>query len=407
MKFKVNSKDLKDRLNIIKSAKSLAKPDDILHSMVKINTENDKVSFLVNDGWGWSCSVLDKLVLGDSNDFCVEEEGTIFVDGHVFIGVCLSYPDDSVITLELDKNKSKKGSVLKVSSKIKKKSKKTNSIVVQKPTNFIDEPVKENRESIVVSTPKLKAPISIVEFASSRDPSKRQFWGVFTEIFDKEDIAAVATNKEKICWYDEKGLDRNTPAKHSFCCNKEYYLSAIKSLNENDDTNVEIGRKFTILRQKNQWHIVQNITKEEGDEDFDWRTICSNVESSLETEIKIPKDILNSCISTAKFVSQKTFGIVCDFDTENNKVIFNFESIETGGRQISGQDEIELEDDNFNKKVKTKIILSVDSMTDIIKRFKSEEVIFKIKDNDVPIIIKSNNDNFTYITGTIDVSCED
>lgn len=419
MKFHVRQNELQKALNIIKSSRALGKPDEELFSTIKIEAfkEGDKnrIRFTATTTIAWASASINEEhfeeLFGDDSYkeiFDVEEYSTVYVDGHTLINVINGYPDNTI--LHFDVNKKKKGddeisNLVCECSRNNKKEKKKSTFLIKVPSFFQETPPDEDREEVTLPAREFVDSVMSVEFTSSTDDKEREYWGVFIEVYGAE-VAACATDKQRICWYDKEGLARDTDGGcFKLTPIKPMLVAAIKGLDAKKELKIERGEKFTILRQDDRWHAIPNIIKtSQGDEDeeFDWRTISKGVHDAMEASVRIPRKTLKECAKLASSAGGGDFGIRIHFDTNNKTAHFTVEKIEGGGVSCSHEEEIVLEDNQFDGELDETIILGIDSIAEIASRYNCDQVIFRVKDNDTPIEMISEKDHFRFITGTID-----
>ncbi|MCK9273304.1 hypothetical protein M0P65_07230 [Candidatus Gracilibacteria bacterium] len=418
MKFHVRQNEIQQALNIIKTSKALGKQDEELFSIIKIESfqENGKnrVRFTSANTIAWSSSTLNDEYFEElfGNDdykefFNVEECSTVFVDGHTLINVISGYPDNTIINFDIKKKKKGDDEVSNLvceCSRNNKKEKKKSTFLVKIPSFFQETPPNEKRESITIPAREFVEAVSAVEFASSTDDKQREFWGVFIEIRNGE-VCSCATDKLRICWYDKKGLSRDISGEcFKLVPIKATLVAALKGIDLKKDMTIECGEKFTILRQNDRWHAIPNIVKstQSDGSSFDWRTIAKGIHDAMCASIRIPRKTLRECAKLASSAGGE-FGVRIHFDTKNKKTSFIVEKIEGGGGiSCSHEEEILLEDNQFDGEVDEIIILTIDSISEISSRYNCDQVTFRIKNNDIPIEMLSEKDNFRFITGTVD-----
>jgi len=404
MKFKTSSKELKSTLSVIKSSTSLSNSDkggDISEdwNLLKIvaHSESGKVDFFSTNIGVWSGSTLDAEV---------EESGEVFIDGPQFIKIIDTFDKESFLDFSAEKDKDKKETNLICKTKNPKNNKwiqKTGFLTVTSVGPFDENPPDEKREKITVSADELIKAVNAVEFSSDTNIIRQYLWGVQVEIFGKDDIAACATDKIRICWYDKKGADRDTEKAIIFIPIKSSFVSALKSINPKEDVDLEIGNKYTIIRQNEKWHGVPNTVQTDTDKMPVWREIAKKLEQDLKTFFKISKKELEDCVRSALVSPCGKFGVKIGLSSKKKMIKLAIDSIEDGGIiKTSVEAGGKLDDDKISgEEIEGKFTLTIESLRDILSRCKSDEISIKIKDLNSPVIILDENEDFQYISSVV------
>lgn len=419
MKFHVRQNEIQNALNVIKTSKALGKPDEELFSTIKIETlqENGKnrIRFTATNTIAWASSSLTdeyfEELFGQEDYkeiFNVESYDKVYVDGHTLINVISGYPDNAIIHFDIAKKKKGDDEISNLvceCSRNNKREKKKSTFLVKVPSFFQEQPPDENREKTTLPARELIDAAMSVEFASSTDDKDREFWGIFLEIRGS-DVSSCATDKQRICWYDKEGLSRDISGEcFKFNPIKPILVAALKGIDSKKELTIERGDKFTILRQDDRWHAIPNVIKTaqmDDDSEFDWRKVAKGVHDAMEASVRIPRKTLKECAKLASSAGGGDFGIRIHFDTKNKKTHFAVEKIEGGGVSCSHEEEIILEDNQFDGEIDETIILAINSISEIANRYNCDQIIFRVKDNQTPIEMLSEKDHFRFITGTVD-----
>lgn len=423
MEFNILTDMLIDALDVIKGSKALDKIDDKLVPPLCIeatNASGNQTKFLASSACVWSSSLVTDDDFASMTDaekfFAVKDPGKYYVDGNLFIDVLSTYPKGTIVNIKIEEKKDSNSEyLLKVVCERpgkKGRVKSTGFPVLETPPYFEDEPVKEDRIEKKILAQSLATAINSVEFASGTDEKWRFCWGVQIELFDNE-ISTFATDRFRLCWYDEKGFLRsgnqdNPPV--TFAPIKSSLVSAVKKLKLSDPVTLEIGPKYTILRQKNQYHAIPNIEPLPEDSEVrlpNWRGIAQSLEGDASrVSFKIPKKILMEFIRSAALVSNNKYGIKLCFDTDEKQIVLSVEQIESGGIFKSSHKEIEpIEDGSFSGSLNHSFVLQIETLKEIISKLDSETIIFRLKkpgENEKEVVeIYTETSNFKYMTSVV------
>jgi len=417
MRFEVRKKELEDALEVVKFSKALDSPKEEIQTsiLVKCKKENgnDSISFTAADGGFWASSSINQ---SDSNQgseiIKVYEDGSAHVDGRSFIEIISQIPEDKLIKFNLVKKENGKDSFLQSQFDIKKnKDEYELGFILRDPQHFDEFPPAEEREDPVsINAKQLQEAVNSVEFATSEDERKQGLWGCQIEIYktknnDKK-IATCGTDKARMCWYDEGTSNLGDPL-IIFYPIKAGFLSALKSLDASQDVVIESGEnaRHTILKQKNQWHAVPNVVSAEDMPD--WRVLTNQIENSQKALVKLEKGPMILCINIAEKATGGKFGISIDINTSDKEkqAFFSLNRIESGSRiKLYMKRKLTLDKSEFSgEDIKETVILSIDSLKDIIRRYSGNKVVFGISGSTAPIEILGDNKDqkFKYITSVI------
>jgi DNA polymerase III sliding clamp (beta) subunit (PCNA family) len=417
MKFKVRQNELINALKIIKNSKAFTRSDDENSSnlLIKANKESNQVEFIASNLEIWAGAFLNEKIFSKEEDikslFSVDGDGKVFVNIYEFIDVMYTYPPNFIIefeTIEKMGGKEKKSKLLYLEAscvKGKKKTKKT-GFLFREPKIFEETPPEETRENIGnIKVKDLFDAVNSVEFASGADDREKFLWGVQVELY-KDGINAVATDRNRVCYYMGKTEKEDGI---TLCPFKAGFYTALKNLLETEPVDFEIGQRRTIIRQKGiQWHSFPNIVFGEKENMPDWRSLLEKFSQEDRVSIEIPKRVIIQSIDTALSASGGKFGMKMEFDSEAEEIKFSVKKIEIGGVINSMYEETEeLLKNKFSfkesdREIKDGIIVSIESLKEIVSRSKGENIIFKVLDNKSPILISNDgNTNLGYICGVI------
>lgn len=410
MHFEVRKKELEKALEIVKFSKALDNPKEEIQTSIfvecKKGSNNNIINFTAADGGFWASSSIV-----ESETAKVQKAGSAHVDGRSFVEMISQIPEDKIIKFKLVKKDDGKDSFLESKYDMKKdKDEYELGFVLRDPQHFDEFPPQETRKSITVDVKQLREAINSVEFATSEDERKQGLWGCQVEIYKtkegKNKIAACGTDKARMCWYDDNTDNLGEPSL-IFYPIKAGFLSALKSLDPDQDVSIESGKevRHTIIKQETQWHAVPNVVSPEDMPD--WRSLTKQIKGNQKSLVKLEKDSMIHCISQAEKATGGKFGISIDIDTigEDKKATFSLNRIESGSRiRLYMKRHLKLNESEFSgKEIKETIILSIDSLKDILRKYDGDKVIFGISGSTSPIEILCNNEKqkFKYITSVI------
>lgn len=417
MQFTVQQSVLANALKIIKDSKALGKADDpILSTMlIRCNQEEQKIEIIATSLNVWACSIIEPKMFDEKdvqNVFQVAESGFVYLNGPEFIGVIDSYPAIHTINFTTeeknDKNNLKVNYLQATCVRGDKKRVKKNAFLLRTPQLFVERPTnsEEKISTFKINGGKLSEAVNSVEFASGNDERQQHFWGVLMEIYGEEgnqEVVAAATDSWRICFYEPQGLNREGLDKAiQFCPIKTSFVAALKNMDIMKDVVVEVGHNKTYLTQENQWHIIPNVSFA-NESKPEWRMIIQrNLSDESRKTIKIKKDVLMDSLKTAISATGGKYGISLDFNTTEEVVSFSVDKIEDGGVIKATYSETEsLDKESYDGEIKTNVVLTIDSLKDIVSRSNGEIISFNVKDSSSPVYIHNELDKFRYLTGVI------
>ena len=413
MKFKVSQEDLLRSISVIKNSKALGKIEDEDGAAILIEAKkhkNDDVLSLTSTNVGiWSGSSIHsgkkEFKDEDDIDLFIENEGRFFLDGHYFINIINSLPPYGYLEFELNTKEEGEKSHLVCSwkSKKKKRSKKMRGITEVVPTFFEERPPREHREEVSISTADLCEAVKGVEFASGTEETKQTLWGIQIEVYD-DGIAACATDKTRICWYDKNGYAKREKDPAVFIPIKPCIVAILGSLNSSSPVHVEIGERYTIIKQNDQWHGLPNALQSGEDLMPDWREIIEKSIDSCKISVIVDKQILMDSVKAGTGTHCGKFGLRIDFDSENNEMKCSADEIEDGFKLISyGKDIDLLEDGAFSgEPFIDGFTFSIDTLTDILSKYDGDKIEFKIQDKESPVQILCEKSPIGYMATSLD-----
>lgn len=411
MKFGIRKEELEMALKVIKDSKALSKINDDVGTssiLIEVDAENKALTLTATNYHVWCIAKLDSSVFEDydaelSVFFNMEESGEVFVDGFDFISVVSGYPQDSFINFTTSQ---KDGEVetryLEGIVETKRGKKIRNSFMTRNPEYFQKDPPSEERTVHTVPAKALYEAVNAVEFVSGTEDSYKHLWGVQIEIYDDE-VAAMATDKKRICYYDVRGENRSDLDKGIECVPIKLPLTAaLKNLRMADEIEVHIGQKKTILKQEWQTHVLPNIMFS-NQKLPDWREFAKKLnDDETRVNINLPKKSIEGCVKRAMLSSGGYYGIKIVVDTDSKQVEFSIQKVEESGVIQSKYSETEpLEEEQFSGRMVETVVLTTDNLKDIISKSKSETITFRIKDAASPMQIVNAEDHFGYIASTV------
>ena len=418
MKFTVRQHELTKALSVIKNSAAMLKLSDSSSTIwLSIKTKKEEggdiIEFLANNSSVWAGSSIDKNCFTDidemqlKDNFNVEEDGIILVDSTSFLGKIFAYPKDAIMTFHVvskkGKNDSEPGKFLQVVSQIGKKKKQVESgFLVKEDTHSEPKPRNEERKKITTQAGKLFEAVKSVEFAAGTQREEQFLSGCKVEFYDNgDDISTSATDRSRICWYDTKARQKREEEPVVVVPIKESFFSAIKNLDMADPVDILIGNEQTIIEQKHQWHAVPNIIDAESLPD--WRDVVKRLAEEDRMSLKLPKTDVLDFIKRALTESSSKFGIKLSFDAQEKLITLAIQKIGNDNVLYSyHKEKIWLDDEDCCGDLKdTRILLTIENIRDIVSRYSSEKITFKIKDNSLPVEVLSEQDKFEYITSTV------
>jgi len=408
MKCIVPQKNLVSALKIIKNSKALDKVeiDKETAIRVKFYEAENKIEFIASNVGVWVISTIDLSDFSKKKNpeefFSIEDGGEIFVEGKNFISLMETFSNDCIIKFESNKIESStklEASIHKSDREGKKK--KIGVLSVIEPKFFEETPPEENRKKVHVSAEVLIEAIKSVEFASDSDPARQYLWGVQIGIYDVDDITACATDTSRICYYDKKTKGRNENPVYVMPV-KSSLVSAIKSFDPKHNVEINIGEKYTIMSQSNQIHGIPNVVKVGNESMIDWMTIRKAFEERCKIHIDVPRKPLLECLKTAMLTSGGRYGVRLFFDSKAKELKFSAENLDMDSNITSYLTETEpLSDDAFNSETQDSITFSAEYLREIISKYKSDKIKFRIQGTDQTVIISDDNEDFQYISTVI------
>lgn len=413
MKFKVCHSEMKKALEIIRNSKALNKASDDEGSVILIKVQDESVNLLASNFGVWANAKIEKRTDSDDDQevFEIEQEGEVFVEGNDFINMILQLPKNSDLIFEKEEKESDDGekeNILKLTCVEKNSKKKSRSctFLITEPSFFENEPPEEEREECKLDNPVfLSDAVNSTEFVSSNDDKKQYLWGVNILVYGPDDIAACASDKVRITWYDRKGYNRDEEPLFNFTPIKSSLVAALKVLNPAEDLNIEIGERYTILRQNNQWHGIPNaIEGGDGENLPNWRVITQTMEDNCNHEVKIPRETLCEFVKAATSSSCGKYGIQIHFDLPDKKYWLSVNQT-SGGAVLKSTYKIEesINDENIIKgeDLDDSITLALEGFKEIINKYRSEFLVFKLIDCTNAVQIIDEDANFRYITSVV------
>jgi hypothetical protein len=187
------------------------------------------------------------------------------------------------------------------------------------------------------------------------------------------------------------------------CPIKSGLVSVIKSLDKNEETEVEIGEKYTIFKQMHQCHAVPNAIQSGSDKMPDWRSLTEKMDTECKTSIKVPKDDLINCVKSSNLATGGRFGIRIHFNTDKKEIGFSLNSVGDDTVIKSYHNETEpLEDNQISgDPIDDSLVVTIDDLKDVLNKFPSQMVTFKIKDTKSAIQITDEKQHFRFITSLV------
>ena len=406
MKFKISKKILKKNFDNIKKSKAFSKSEDN-GVILKISALDDTLTLLCSNTGIWACSVINNDMYDDS-EFSIIKNGDIYIEGSNFINIVNTYPD-GVLDFSTEKEDDGKNRLVLNYQKSNQKKQSAFLIIATgtlKDNNnfyFDEEPPKEERKETIVNTRMLKEASQSVGFASSTNELEGWMWGVMIEIYSQDDIAAYATDRSRIAWYDEKGTERaETPIslKPIYTCLK----SILPCFDEEENTKIEYGDNYIILSQSNQWHGIPNAQEviNSGDKLPEWRNIHNKIKQSVQTEITLNKEKILNCIQTASYASCKKHGLRISIDTNKKNIELAVDSTEVGGILRSYHKEsFDIEDKDISgQPFSNNIFMPVDKLKEALSQYKSDTIKISLIDENSPIIIEGDETESVHLITT-------
>lgn len=414
MKFSIRKEELEMALKVIKDSKALSKINDDVGTssiLIEVNAEDQVLKLISTNYHVWCIATLDATTFADydvelSGFFNMEESGEVFIDGFDFINVVSGYPQDSMIHFTTSQ---KDGEVetryLEGIVKTKRGKKIKNSFMTRTPEFFQKDPPEEERKTYTVPAKALYEAVNAVEFVSGTEDSHKHLWGVQIEIYDDE-VAAMATDKKRICYYDIRGEGRSDLENGVTCVPIKLPLTAaLKNMRMADTIEISIGQKKTVLKQEWQTHVLPNVTFS-NQKLPDWREFARKLNSDNErVNINLPKKSIEGCVKRAMLSSGGYYGIKIVINTDEKNVEFSIQKVEESGVIQSKYSETEpLEDEQFSGRMVETVVLTTDNLKDIISKSRSETITFRLKDGTSPMQIVNAEDHFGYIASTVKYS---
>ena len=413
MKCKIPQKKLISALKVIKTSKALNKVN-----LSKIDSENEiclniifdkeenKIKFIASNIGVWvgiSIDAADFISYDDPEEvYKVEESGEVFVESSEFISLVETFPSDCLLDMFMEENDGMKHFTVSIlNSKQKGKKKSATFLSVIRPKFFEDNPPDEKRKIKIVDVESLVNAVNGVEFASELDPIRQHLWGIQLEIYGEKDIASCATDTLRLCWYDQEGIDRDekptivTPIKSSL-------VSAVKNLDPKETVNVHIGKQYTILQQKGQWHGIPNAIQIGEDRMPEWRDLVRSIKARCRDFVDVPRKPLVNCLKSATASSAGRYGIRMIFDSSKKNVVFSVESIENNFDIRSHMTETEpLSDDCFGSEIRCTVSFRIEHLKEIVNKYKSDKIRFMMQGDNQTTMIIDQNASFQYISTVI------
>ena len=311
-----------------------------------------------------------------------------------------TYPSERIVnfTTETVEKGDRTDSFLRVICERGKKEKvKKNGFLLKSPDNFEEKPADEEVKHISISAKKIYDAVNSVEFASGSNENEQHLWGVQIEIRNGE-ISACATDRERICYYDEIGATHEDSIQ--FTPKKVALIASLKNMSLSAKLDLYVGEKRTRICQGNQEHIISNVVFS-SDAMPDWRSLAASISSEDRFSVKIDKDTILDCIKTATLSSGGKFGIKITFNTDEKKITFSIAKVEAGGVIRTDYEESDAMED-FEGSFNDSIMLTIDSLKDIVSRSSSDVITFRVSDPGKPIEVLNNKDNFRYIASVVE-----
>lgn len=408
MKCKIPQKQLVAALKVIKNSKALGKIDKDEEICIRIlfDKKENKVEFIASNIGVWVCSSvsISNFIKSKTPDeiFGVEEEGEIFLEAREFISLMETFPPDAILQMAVEMKKSVNNFTVSIIKSEKKGKKKSISLLsVIKPKFFDTSPPDEKRDRISIDGAALIEAVGSVEFASEADPSRQHLWGVQVEIFGNNDIAACTTDTYRICWFDKEGNVRSdnptvvTPVKSSL-------VSALKSLDPKKTIHIDIGEKYSVVSQDDQWHGIPNAIQMGDDAMPDWRSIAGSLNKRCRKTVDVPRKALLDCLKTATLTSGGRSGLRICFNSKEGHVLISVDSIEDNCEIRSYMSETEpLDADCFNGDIEDSVTFRAEHLKEIVGKFKSDSIRFHIQGTDQAVMITDLNSDVEYISSVI------
>jgi len=406
MKCFVSKELLVSSLKIIKASKAMDKvnlgkseTNNEICLKVSFDKDENKIVFLSSNIGVWVSSIILGSSLKIEEVFAVEESGEIYLESKNFISLIETFPEDSVIQLEtLTGSTDLNASIYKTDKKGKTKNIVFPSMI--KPNFFSESPPNEDRKVVKVSANSLVEAINCVEFASDSDPVRQHLWGVNLEIYGHNEIASCSTDTHRLCWFDTKGIDRNsepivfTPIKSSL-------VSCIKSLDKEKPVIIRIGSRYSVLEQDNQWHGIPN-TMQIGDDVMPaWRSIVKALKGKCNYYVDIPRKGLSDCLKTVSVSGGKFYAkIIFDYSEENYSVSLNsFDGNSTFKCLIEEKEPLKKE--NFSCDFKISVSFLTDLLREVVNKYKSDYIRFYLQGDDQSVIIVDEKESYQYLSTVV------
>ena len=388
MKLKISRDDLCKALSVVKKSRAFGKIEGEETIPLLIRATDEDLSFITTNVGFWSRSKIDKDFFPDEEKvedvFSIEKAGEFFVDGTHFIDHIEKYPKGAMITFGEEDRKSGKSLMVSCRNFGKKGRLKSTGFVAVKAKYFDEDPPKEERKEIEVDPIKLIEAAESVEFVADFRETERHLWGVQLQIFSKEDIASCSANRLKICWFDKEGYDRKDQKPLAIVIPQRSGLSPVlKTLEKGEVCIFEIGNKYTIIRQKHQWHAIPNAIQTSKDSMPDWRFLAKKIDNLVKATIKIPRSFLIDCIKSSNIATGGEFGIRMDFSTDEQKVNFSLNAVSDATMIKSFHNETEpldknnIEGEPFNDG----FVITIDDFGEMLNRCTGELVTFRINNS--------------------------
>jgi len=402
MKFHVRKEELKSKLDIIRKSRSMTKSvSDDMGSilLIKANAEEKSLKFYSSNFYIWSSSSIIVTDINDTEIFDVELSGEIHLNGPNFIDFISTFPDESIITFEIEE--SNDNTSLSAKCKKIKGTKKVNFFKIE-ANDFDPNPPVEDRKSFVISCEKLLKAVESVEYASDVNENRQHLFGILTEFYPTTgNIACCATDTIRIVSYDELGIEKVSEEPIVLSPIKASFINAIKTMNNKEDVTIEVGETQTILRQKNQWHSVPNVNKSLNDEFPNWREIFKKYSEEVKTSFFINKNSVSECLRSAKLASHTKYGVRASFNCSEKTIKFAADNIDDGSIVKSLYEEVETIEDIQGEETDYSILFIVDILTEIVSNLPGNTIIFDIINESKALLIRCEDPAIRIIISTI------
>jgi len=116
----------------------------------------------------------------------------------------------------------------------------------------------------------------------------------------------------------------------------------------------------------------------------------------------VPRKPFLECLKTAMLTSGGRYGVRLFFDSKAKELKFSAENLDMDSNITSYLTETEpLSDDAFNAETQDSITFSAEYLREIISKYKSDKIKFRIQGTDQTVIISDDNEDFQYISTVI------